>query len=278
MPFSGRVPDGGKKVHRAMSYEDYIEEFWMRSEAIGLDSSQIALGLAILRYWRKDGFPSRCFIKNEELCNLLGMEIRKLRAARKRLIDNNLIVFEEGNGRKQPVYVFGVAGVVPGVMEDMEREPEPPPPPRVVPPPVQKVKRVVKVSQEPTIFKEKDMEQPKRKAKEYVAPQFSEVMRICMGKGMTEQEAREFFYYYDAQGWVTSSGQRIKNVDSMVNRWLTIQKKRDESDRRLIQSGRPSVADNIRESQEYLIREMRQSVFSQTDGYSGEVPEGLPDY
>ena len=258
-----------------MSYEDYIEEFWVKSETIGLDSSQIALGLAILRLWRRDGFPSRCFIKNEELCNLLGMEIRKLRAARKRLIDNNLIVFEEGNGRKQPVYVFGVAGVVPGVMDEkLECEPEPP----NIPPPVQRVRKPVRMASEQSIFKEKDMEQPKRKAKEYVPPQFSEVMRICMSKGMTEQEAREFFYYYDAQGWVTSSGQRIKNVDSMVNRWLTIQKKRDESDRRIISAGRPSAADNIRESQEYLIREMRQSVLSQTDGYCGEVPECLPDY
>ena len=37
---------------------------------------------------------------------------------------------------------------------------------------------------------------------------------------MTENEAKDFFYYYDAQGWVTSTGQKIKRVDSMVNRWL----------------------------------------------------------
>lgn len=255
-----------------MSYEDYIEEFWVKAERIGLDSSQIALGLAILRFWRKDGFQTRCLIKNEELCNLLGMEIRKLRAARKRLIDNNLIVFEEGNGRKQPTYVFGVAGVVPGANEVKVAQVQ------EVRKPKRQSGKAKMVNGQPSIFTEKEMERPKRVAKEYAPPQLSEVMRICMSKGMTEQEAKEFFYYYDAQGWVTSSGQKIKNVDSMVNRWLTIQKKRDESDRRLIQAGRPSVADNIRESQEYIIREMQQSIFTKTDGCNRDIYEGIPDH
>ena len=271
MSFSGRVPDGGEKVHRTMIYDDYVEEFWVRAEEIGLDSSQIALGLAILRFWRRDGFPSRCLIKNEELCNLLGMEIRKLRAARKRLIDNNLIVFEEGNGRKQPMYMFGVAGVVPGAMEEVEDVPLRMPPP--------KMRRQKVVESEPSLFREKDMERPKRKAKEWVPPQFSEVMRICMSKGMSEQDARAFYDYYNAQGWVTSSGQKIKNVDSMVNRWLTIQKRRDnESDRRFISAGRPSSADNIRESQECIIREMQQSLQQTAAGGRGDVYEGLPEY
>ena len=60
-------------------------------------------------------------------------------------------------------------------------------------------------------------------------PNIDEVVAICQGKGMTEQEAKDFFYYYDAQGWVTSSGQKIKRVDSMVNRWLTTGKQKQKT-------------------------------------------------
>ena len=59
-----------------------------------------------------------------------------------------------------------------------------------------------------------------RKKVETPPPSIDEVVTICMQKGMSRKEAEDFFYYYDAQGWVTSSGQKIKRVDSMVNRWL----------------------------------------------------------
>ena len=59
-----------------------------------------------------------------------------------------------------------------------------------------------------------------RKKVETPPPSIEEVVTICMSKGMSRKEAEDFFYYYDAQGWVTSSGQKIKRVDSMVNRWL----------------------------------------------------------
>jgi len=255
-----------------MSYEDYIEEFWVKAVSMKMDSSQIALGLGLLHIWRNADFPPRCLVKNEELCNLLGITKNTLSAARKRLIDNGLIVYEEGNGRKQPVYIFNVAS---GVEKEDESDvvatsPKP------VERPKPKVSRPKVVERQPSLFDEKDMSQ-KRKVKDFAPPQFSEVVRICTVKGMTEQEAREFYDYYNAQGWVTSSGQKIKNVDSMVNRWLTLKKKRYESDRRFV-SERPTVADNIRESQEYLIREVQQSILSQADGGGREFLEGLPDY
>ena len=59
-----------------------------------------------------------------------------------------------------------------------------------------------------------------RKKVETPPPGIEDVVTICMSKGMSRKEAEDFFYYYDAQGWVTSSGQKIKRVDSMVNRWL----------------------------------------------------------
>ena len=63
-----------------------------------------------------------------------------------------------------------------------------------------------------------------RKKVETPPPSIDEVVSICMSKGMTRKEAEDFYYYYDAQGWVTSSGQKIKRVDSMVNRWMNNEK------------------------------------------------------
>ena len=63
-----------------------------------------------------------------------------------------------------------------------------------------------------------------RKKVETPTPSIDEVVSICMRKGMNRKEAEDFYYYYDAQGWVTSSGQKIKRVDSMVNRWMNNEK------------------------------------------------------
>jgi hypothetical protein len=68
-----------------------------------------------------------------------------------------------------------------------------------------------------------DKQQPK-KADGAASPTIEEVTRICLEKGMSEEEAKKFYYYYDAQGWVTTGGQKIKRIDSMVNRWVNNQK------------------------------------------------------
>ena len=62
--------------------------------------------------------------------------------------------------------------------------------------------------------------QKKRKV-EVSSPSMEDVIAICVDKGMSEEEAKNFYYYYDAQGWVTTGGQKIRCIDSMVNRWLT---------------------------------------------------------
>lgn len=72
----------------------------------------------------------------------------------------------------------------------------------------------------------------KKKKEEAPSPTLEQVVAICLKKGMSREEAEQFFYYYDAQGWVTSSGQKIKRVDSMVNRWLTNNKTKTTNDGR----------------------------------------------
>jgi hypothetical protein len=74
------------------------------------------------------------------------------------------------------------------------------------------------------------VETPKKQKAEVSSPSMEEVIAICADKGMSEEDAKNFFYYYDAQGWVTTGGQKIRRIDSMVNRWLTNGKDR-ENDR-----------------------------------------------
>lgn len=65
------------------------------------------------------------------------------------------------------------------------------------------------------------VETQKKQKAEVSSPSMEEVIAICAGKGMSVEDAKNFFYYYDAQGWVTTGGQKIRRIDSMVNRWQT---------------------------------------------------------
>ncbi len=215
-----------------MTYEDHIEEFWMRAVALKLDSTQIAVGLALLHLWRRAGFPARCAIQNTELINLLHVSKPTLCTARKRLIDNGLIYFEEGNARKQPVYMFG--GAVPAPVPEevpLPFEPAEPiepvgmvqqivePPPEVPKP--KRRRRAVEPDGQMMMFSERQLAQPKRGKAEPEPPTLEMVQALFRREGRSDGEAKRFYDYYNAQGWLTSSGQRIRNLDSMVNRWLT---------------------------------------------------------
>ena len=214
-----------------MSYEERVECFWERVEVLRLDCYQIALYMGLLRLFKKSNFPIRCEVENDYLCDLLGIKIRFLREVRQRLIDNNLIVFEAGTGRKQPAYIIDMElwtslhptqaqademtlpkeVTIKIETETKEKQEE-------------KKKKETKIrekqeAKELNLFTE-EKSRPQRRA-EPPSPTLEEVVSVCRSKGMTNEEAENFFYYYDAQGWVTTGGQKIKRIDSMVNRWLT---------------------------------------------------------
>lgn len=201
-----------------MSYEERIEWFWGHVQKLRLDSYQIAMWFGLLKLFKDTSFPTRCEVENEYLCNLLGMEIRTLRAVRKRLIENNLIAYEAGNAKKQPAYIIDMelyASIHP-TLKRVVKVVQPSQPKQKRQPKPKKVQEVV----EPVLFKEKKKEKhPKNVGQS--SPTLEEVVKICTSKGMSEDEAKNFYYYYDAQGWVTTGGQKIRRIDSMVNRWLT---------------------------------------------------------
>jgi hypothetical protein len=205
-----------------VSYEQALSDFWARAKVEDLDCKSIAVMLALLHIRQERGFPSRCSVPNVWLEELLHIDIRAIRAARKRLIDCGLIVYVEGKAKRQPEYIFDTAyepkeiPLEQGWMEEQAKVELLPVEPIAKPPKKRKAKKVAD-----SLFSEKELEQPKKAKKVTEPPAFEEVEKIFAGKGLTKEDAERFYYYYDAQGWVTSSGQKIKRLDSMVNRWLT---------------------------------------------------------
>lgn len=204
--------------------KERVERFWIKANEHHLNSSHIAFYFALLTMFAKNDFATRCEISNDELCKLLNVTLKTLISIRNYLINCGLIGFENGRGRKQPTYIID---------ENFIEKPKEKI--RVVKP-QQKKKEAVKRTKrpkaqvlEPVLFEEPKKKKERAKKVEEIQPTFEEVLSICAEKGMTEEEAKEFYFYYDAQGWVTSSGQKIKRIDSMVNRWLSNEKRKEKN-------------------------------------------------
>ena len=174
-----------------------------------LNCNQIALYWCLLEHWKDNGYTSDLVIPNQDVMDELSITERALRDARKALIEKNLISFESGHAKRHPTYkILVLSG----------SKPKAAPRKKVETPPPKARRNEKKVDGELSLFG-KPKAAPRKKV-ETPPPSIEEVVTICMSKGMSRKEAEDFFYYYDAQGWVTSSGQKIKRVDSMVNRWL----------------------------------------------------------
>ena len=204
--------------------KERVEKFWIKATEHHLNSSHIAFYFALLTMFAKNDFATRCEISNEELCKLLNITLKTLKGVRKHLIDCGLIRVESGRGRKQPTYIID---------ENFIEKPKEKP---IVVKPQQKKKEAVKQKKtakaqvlEPVLFEEPKKKKERAKKVEEIQPTFEEVLSICAEKGMSEEDAKEFYFYYDAQGWVTSAGQKIKRIDSMVNRWLSNEKRKEKN-------------------------------------------------
>lgn len=204
--------------------KERVERFWIKANDVHLKTSHIAFYFALLTMFAKNDFATRCEISNDELCKLLNVRLHALISIRNYLIDCGLIGFENGRGRKQPTYIID------------ENFIEKPKEKAKVAKPQQKKKEAVKRKKttkaqvlEPVLFEEPKKKKERAKKVEDIQPTFEEVLSICAEKGMSEEEAKEFYFYYDAQGWVTSSGQKIKRIDSMVNRWLSNEKRKEKN-------------------------------------------------
>lgn len=217
-------------------YEQALARFWAQASELELDCTSIALMLALLHVREERGFSSHCSVPNEWLDKLLHIDIRTMRTARKRLIDCGLIQFRPGRAQRQPEYWFEREQGEPQELpfkdgEGVQPEEVPNIPVEVVeekaelrkpkPKPVRKRKPKTSDGAQ-SFFGEKDLVQPARKKKEQPKGYtLDDVLAQFRRRGLPDEDAERFFYYYDAQGWVTSAGQKIHRLDSMINRWLT---------------------------------------------------------
>ncbi len=214
-----------------MSYEERVQEFWSATEALDIDSYQIALGLALLELWRRQGCPVSCAISNEDIARLSHLSVRGVQKIRKSFeshAERHKIYCKTGTGRTRPVYWFDDAAVPDEVKQAATEKPKEKPKKKPKPKEKTKPKQKTKVV-EPSLPLDfgKEKKRSRSRAKDVETPSRDDVLEICRQKGMSEDDATYFFDYYDAQGWVTSSGQKIKRVDSMVNRWLMKQKEKE---------------------------------------------------
>ncbi len=200
-----------------MTYEETVAHIWTETKDKDIDCLSLSLLLALEHVRYEEGGESRCSIANERLEAMLHIDVRRLRAARGRLIELQLIGYEAGKAKRKPVYIFeGIEKSLPKSLPKPRQREKPKPKPEV------------KEAVLPFKEEKKVGVKPKKVKIEAPHPTLEEVERLFLERGETREEAEMFYYYYDAQGWVTSSGQKIKRLDSMVNRWLTNDKRKIE--------------------------------------------------
>ena len=191
---------------------ELVNRFWVVNIEHSFGTSDIALFFALHHFCNQIGWKGQFACSNRQIMNLIQISDKTLISARKRLMDAGLIAFTPGNTKRQKsLYSFctdywsfssssGSSSGSSNIIRKEKTKPE-----------LSKNDKKVPTTNKKSI---------PRKVKE-AFPTLEEVVRICTEKGMSEDEAKNFYYYYDAQGWVTTGGQKIKRIDSMVNRWLT---------------------------------------------------------
>lgn len=195
---------------------ELVNRFWVVNFEYSFGTSDMALFFALHRFCNQIGWKRQFACSNRQIMNLIQISDKTLINARKRLMDAGLITFTPGNAKRQKsLYSFctdywnfssssgsslGSSSGSSNIIRKEKTKPE-----------LSKNNKKVPTTNKKSI---------PRKVEE-ASPTLEEVVKICTDKGMSEKEAKNFFYYYDAQGWVTTGGQKIRRIDSMVNRWLT---------------------------------------------------------
>ena len=191
-----------EEKRKGTPFIELINRFWDINIECSLEISDIALFFALHHFCNQVGWKKTFACSNRQIKNIIQISDKTLISARKRLIEAELITFKPGTSKRQKsLYSFCIdwwnysssSGSSSGSSNIIRED---------------KTKQEV-------------LKKNKQKKIEPTTPTLEEVLKICTDKGMSEEEAKNFYYYYDAQGWVTTGGQKIKRIDSMVNRWLT---------------------------------------------------------
>ena len=203
-----------------MNYISLINNFWLLSEEYEFRPIDIALYFYLLKIANSLSWKPIFKRNNKEIMAKLGINSRHtFNDARNRLKMAGLIDYKTYNGKPISTYsIIDSCAINAQVTAQVDAQ---------VDAQLNKTKTNIKkenIKKKKNEVRELELdlttEKPQKKGST-PSPTLEEVVSVCRSKGMTNEEAENFFYYYDAQGWVTTGGQKIKRIDSMVNRWLT---------------------------------------------------------
>ena len=206
------------------SYVELINEYWNIAREYRFTATEGYLYFYLLSVANKYGWKHSFGLSNRQIMANIDITKATLIKARATLIKANLIAYEASNSKRE-TSKYSIIGYKNYTQCDTQCDT------------LHKTK-IKTILKKENIKRKKvplndlglKFDEEKKVKKEIPPPSVEEVTAICVKKGMSEDEAKRFFYYYDAQGWVTSTGQKIKRIDSMVNRWLNNGKQKIKDD------------------------------------------------
>lgn len=205
-----------------MTYIDYIKNFWLQHNAYSLTVTETALYFYLLETNNLCRWANTFNRNNSKvLADLNIASLKTLSAARNRLKQVGLIDFKTKNGSANVSYTLvkftEVREQVASEVREQVRE--------QVASELNKTKTKTKTKCDNSgeLFppEKGNSKNPKPKKPEPVYPTLEEVIAYFEGKLPDwEQQARKFFYFFDALGWKNSNGAKIERWDSKANSWI----------------------------------------------------------
>lgn len=203
-----------------MTYIDYIKNFWLQHNAYSLTVTETALYFYLLETNNLCRWANTFNRNNSKvLADLNIASLKTLSAARNRLKQVGLIDFKTKNGSANVSYTLvkftEVREQVASEVREQVRE--------QVASELNKTKTKTKCDNSGELFppEKGNSKKPKPKKPEPVYPTLEEVIAYFEGKLPDwEQQARKFFYFFDALGWKNSNGAKIERWDSKANSWI----------------------------------------------------------
>ena len=207
-----------------MTYIDYIKNFWLQHNAYSLTVTETALYFYLLETNNLCRWANTFNRNNSKVLADLGIaSLKTLSAARNRLKQVGLIDFKTKNGSPNVSYTLvkftEVREQVASEVREQVREQVT----SELNKTKTKTKTKTKCDNSGELFppEKGNSKKPKPKKPEPVYPTLEEVIAYFEGKLPDwEQQARKFFYFFDALGWKNSNGAKIERWDSKANSWI----------------------------------------------------------
>ena len=248
-------------------YISLCRAYWQRAMEFMPEPTDTHLYFYLVEYCNKKFWESPFRLSNGALCSALGITTKTLIKARGRLVQMGLIEFIPGHNNRRESTQYNLLlwwknsttlgttsgttlGTTSGTTHIYKR---------------QKTKNKTLIC-EPSIFENGELlDTPGVKALSgFNPPTMEDVISYALNSGETEEEACKFFNFFNSQGWKKKGGVQITNWESAFNYWASNKSNFDT---------KSSSADNIRASQEYIIREMQRSAAESNKEYYEELPD-----